>query len=113
MSLINKNEIFKQIVKTTQGSILINYSTLQEILTNVVKSLIGARDVFFQKLEFCDFEHDTTFQVNVFLNTRNQNKIQNKVINNIQKGIQDFLKNEFQIEVLTVNVVFCTCMSKK
>lgn len=102
---VNKNDNIKQIAKTTQGSILITYSALQEILISIVNSLLTTKDVIFEKLEFDQFKHDTNFQVNVFLNVKNQSKFSYKSVNNLQKAIQEYLKNEFQIEVLSVNII--------
>ncbi|WP_027124238.1 hypothetical protein [Mycoplasmoides pirum] len=104
----SQNELIKEISKTPQGSIQITYSALQNAIFNFVNFILNSKknnSYTLTSVEFIEFQHNTNFQVNVFLDLKSKVKLNFEIHKQIQKGVISYLNNEFKIEALTINVI--------
>lgn len=111
--MIVLNERVKLIAKTAQGSVYISYRGLRDHIIAAVKQFMKNKKIPYtlKDVEFVKFEDEINFQVHVFFDVSKSSKISDKINHQIQKAILTFVGTEYQIEVLSVNII-CSVKSK-
>lgn len=102
-------EINKLISKTAYGSVYISAKSLRDYVSNFVISYFLNNNVSNFELinvDFEKFESETNFQINIFLKSKKIiNYIEREFQIKLQNAIITFLNKQFQIDVLTVNII--------
>lgn len=96
----------KLIAKNSQGSVFISHKALTNALDFFIKKTLESNKMPFayDYVEFINFDHETNFQINVFLKPKKIN-VNNTLNRQLQSAIFNYIGNVFVLEPITINII--------